>query len=88
MNLNKPINEDRSHFFIDVILVFHVSWASGSASLDVSEMNVHRFNVFCRTQGIIGITSVDIVDRTRMLVATTRTSLTAIGLKISINASA
>jgi hypothetical protein len=68
VNLHKPVNKDRSHTFIDVGLVLHVSGTHrGHGFLD-AEVLIHILDVAGNAKWVIGIAFINVVGRSILIV--------------------
>ena len=61
MDFNKPVDQNRSHAFIDVGLRFHKSGAHRRNKLLLTKMFIHVQYIICCTKGIFSIAGINIV---------------------------
>jgi hypothetical protein len=67
VNLHKPVNKDRSHTFIDVGLVLHVSGTHrGHGFLD-AEVLIHILDVAGNAKWVIGIAFINVVGQSILI---------------------
>lgn len=67
MDLDKPVNKNRSHTFIDVRLVLHIEWADGCGNLLPPEVLVHILNIVGNAKRILSIALINIVGRPKLV---------------------
>ncbi len=59
MYLNKPVDEDGSHFLVDVVLSLHVPWESNVLSLGLSQKVENFLGILCTQLRIFSIRDVN-----------------------------
>jgi hypothetical protein len=70
MNLNKPVNKDRSHAFVDVGLGLHEHGANRTSGLLGAKVFVHVHNIFRGTERIISVSLINVINLADVLVTT------------------
>jgi hypothetical protein len=68
VDLNQPVDEDRTHTLVDVRLPLHVHWANRRRHFVLPEEDIHLRNVAGGAERILGVALINVVGVSRHLV--------------------